>query len=327
MTTATRTLPPHGTPSRARGSRYSGIPRCYCQPCRVAERAYTKHRNYLASTGRSVLVDVAPARTHLRYLTDNGDALTVLAEQLDCPRGTLASVLNGPRKRINRTLANQILIIRPGHASAGNRSVPAVGATRKIRALIALGHALRTISLAAGMENTTASNLLNGKPETIHYELAQRVHKGYRALCSTPGTHTRSLRRAQREGWAPPAAWDDEQIDDPNAAPDWTGHCGTDRGWWMHTSLKLPMCQACKDAHVQWKAERRHLSREEFMSATFLARAAAASRGPGIAEDGRELMRLGHTPEQAAARLGITRDYLKQELGRHPEKPREQAAA
>ena len=327
MTTATRPLPPHGTTSRARGSRFSGIPRCYCQPCRKAERAYTKHRNYLASTGRSVLVDVAAARAHLRYLMDNGDALTVLADQLGCPRGTLASVLNGPRKRVNRSLAGQILATRPGNASAGNRSVPALGATRRVRALIALGHSLRSISHAAEMENTTASNLLNGKPQTIHYELAQRVHKGYRALCSTPGNHTRSLRRAQREGWAPPAAWDDEQIDDPTAAPDWTGHCGSDRGWWMHTSLKLPMCRACTDAHEQWKAEHRSLPRDEFMSAMFLARAAAATRGAGIAEDGRELIRLGHTPEQAAERLGITLDYLRQELIRHPEQAREQVAA
>jgi hypothetical protein len=42
----------------------------------------------------------------------------------------------------------------------------------------------------------------------------------YHALAGHPGTSVRSLRRARLEGWAPPAAWDDETIDDPNGAPD-----------------------------------------------------------------------------------------------------------
>ena len=327
MTTAACATAPHGSLQRARGSEWAKIPGCPCAPCRQALQAYNKQMRYLASTGRSRLVDAGPAREHLHHLIASGDALTVLAEQLGRSRSTLASLANDPRKRISRALANQILAVRPGNASAGNRSIPATGAIRRVRALIALGHRMGTIAAAAAMEVSTASYLMNGKPRTVHYELAGRVHTAYRALGQKQGDFTRSLRRAEREGWAPPAAWNDEEIDDPQAIPDWTGHCGTDRGWWIHTTLKLPMCQACTDAHEQWKAEHRGLPRNEFMSAMFLARAAAATRGPAIAEDGRELMRLGHTTEQAAERLGITPDYLRQELLRHPEESTGQVAA
>lgn len=325
MSTATRTLPPHGTPSRARGSRASGIPRCPCPPCRAADRAYSKRRNYLVSTGRSLLTDASPAYQHLRLLQASGDALTVLADQHNIPRGTLATIAFGNRKRISRALSEQILAIEPGHAPACNRSVPALGAVRRMRALVALGHPVRTIAAAAGIEHSSASHLVNGRPETIHYELSQRVDKAYGALCSTPGNLTRSLRRAEREGWAPPAAWDDERLDDPTAHPEWTGFCGSDRGWWMHTLQKLPMCEPCSTAHEQWKTDHRGLPAGQFQAALMASRSSASSRGTDIATDGRELMRLGCDYEQAAARLGITRQHLQQELNRHPEPAKDAA--
>lgn len=326
MTTAVRPLPPHGTPSRGRGSQAAGRPSCPCPPCRKAARTYNKQMRYLASTGRSRLVDAAPARDHLRTLIDNGDAISVIAEQLGRPRSTIASLANNPRTRITRVLADQILAIRPGKASACNRSVASVGTTRRMRALVALGHPVRVIAETAGIEYSTASYLLNGHPNTVHYELTQRVASAYRRLSGTAGSHVRSLRRAQREAWAPPAAWDDETLDDPNAEADWTGCCGTDRGWWTHMLEKLPVCKRCETAHQQWKADRRSLPRSEYMSALGTARAAAANRGSNIAADARELMRVsGLDHEQVAARLGVTRQHLYQELGRHPELAEEAA--
>lgn len=314
----TTTLPPHGTPGRGRGSRGGNRPACPCPPCRKAAASYNKHVRYLASTGRSRLVDAEPVRKHLHLLIANGDALSVLAEQLGRPRSTLASLANNKRHRITRVLADDILAIRPGRASAHNRSVPSIGSTRRMRALVALGHPVRTIADAAGMEYSTASYLLNGHPDTIHYELTQRVDRAYRLLSETTGTHVRSLRRAQREAFAPPAAWDEESIDDPQARPEWTGYCGTDRGWWSHRQQDIPVCEACDQAHAEWKAEHSHLPRGEFMSRLSASRASASRRGETIAHDGRELLDLGHTFEHAAERLGITTQHLHQELRRHP---------
>lgn len=323
----TTTLPPHGTPSRGRGSRGGGRPACPCQPCRKAMRTYNKQLRYLASTGRSRLVDAEPVRKHLQLLIANGDALSVLAEQLGRPRSTLASLANNKRHRITRVLADDILAIRPGRASAHNRSVLAVGATRRMRALVALGHPVRTIAETADIEYSTASYLLNGHPATIHYELTQRVDRAYRLLSETTGTHVRSLRRAQREAFAPPAAWDDDTIDDPQARPEWTGYCGTDRGWWSHRQQNIPMCEACDQAHAQWKTEHAHLPRSEFMTRLTASRASASRRGETIAHDSRELLAQGLSVEHAAERLGITIQHLHQELRRHPVADDEQEAA
>lgn len=210
---------PHGDVRRARGSRGGGRPRCFCGPCRKVERAYTKQRLYLAHTGQSLLIDAAPARDHLRQLMAQGDALVNIAKRIGRPRCTLVNVANGRNKKITRGLAAQILSVPAGTSTACNLSVPALGSTRRIRALVAAGHSLKSIQAAVGMQHTAASYLLKGTRQTIHYELAQRVKAGYRQLSNTRGGSARSLRRAEREGWPPPAAWDDEALDDPTAEP------------------------------------------------------------------------------------------------------------
>lgn len=50
------------------------------------------------------------------------------------------------------------------------------------------------------------------------------------------------------------------------------------------------------------------------------------TRGELLAADARELFRYGVTVEQAAARLGVSRNHIQQELLRHPENEQELAA-
>jgi hypothetical protein len=141
----------------------------------------------------------------------------------------------------------------------------------------------------------------------------------------TVGTYKKVRGVARAHGWAPPGAWDDDTIDDPTAHPEWTGHCGTDRGWWLHRLEDIPVCPSCEAAHAQWKAERAHLSHNERWSELGQARAQARTREADLATDARELMRYGADYEQAAGRLGVTRQHLQQALIRHPET--EKAAA
>ncbi|QIP87595.1 LacI family DNA-binding transcriptional regulator [Streptomyces sp. Tu 2975] len=219
MTTA-RELPAHGTYARARGNHRSGAQRCRCYPCRAAEGAYAKRRKYLQASGRPLLADAAPIAAHLKRLTAAGDSLTVIADQIGYSRSTLANIVSGRTRRVRSALADKILAIRPGKAMASNKSVPAIGSVRRLRALAALGHYLKDIAAAAGIDQSTASYVLNGHPETVQYDLALRIDRGYRQLGTRRGGSIRILRRAEREQWAPPAAWDDDQIDDPNGTPD-----------------------------------------------------------------------------------------------------------
>lgn len=120
--------------------------------------------------------------------------------------------------------------MREGRAlrSKGGRTIPAIGAQRRIRALMRLGWTSKDIAHAAGWANRNqVDRILNGqkgKP-TSYLERAtdQATRTAYDKLsmrlpAMTPGrARTRAL--ATRRAWPSCLAWDDETIDDPNARP------------------------------------------------------------------------------------------------------------
>lgn len=313
-------LADHGTTARAKGRPTAGIPGCPCPPCRAAENAYDKRRRYLNATGRSLMVDTAPVAAHLRHLFEADAGWSQLAAATGCSSSTLHAILTGRITECRRATANKVLAVQAGDAIPHGRMLPAIGSIRRLHALLAVGHRCLDISAASGVEHSMISDLVNERLTTIKRHVAERISLGYRKLSDSTGTSARSKNRALRHAWAPPGAWDDDTIDDPAAAPEWTGHCGTDRGWWMHRLERLPMCPPCETAHEEWKAAHQHLPRTEYMAVIGAARGTAHSREAGLAHDARELMRVsGLDYEQAAERLGVTKQHLQQAMRRHPE--------
>ena len=312
------------------------------QALREATRRWARRRNRLIAYGQwQPFVDAEPARQHvLDIRTNTGMSLANLAAATNVGIGTLEHLIYGcsgypPAAQVRPESASALLAYWPTLDDYIDGAViDATGTRRRMQALSAIGWAAPAVHQRISFVNVRTIANLKGR-KLVTARLARAVRDFYQAVCGSPAeahgvaavTAKQARALAQRNQWAAPSAWDDDTIDDPQAIPDWTGHCGTDRGWWIHTSQKLPMCQACVTAHEEWKAEHRILPRKEYMSATFLARAAASTRGADIAHDGRELIRLGSTPEHAAARLGITVDYLRQEMSRYPEDTTGQVAA
>jgi transposase len=95
-----------------------------------------------------------------------------------------------------------------------------VGSVRRVQALVALGHSLKDIAEATGLNASTVSNWLNRVGPTVLTETADRIADVYARRCMTVPQGwiaERARRKAERAGWAPPLAWDD--IDDPNCLP------------------------------------------------------------------------------------------------------------
>lgn len=325
MTTATRrgrALAPHGTYSRANGQH--GIrPPCHCEPCRTTRNRVKKQQRLNRHRGIPPLVDAAPAakRLHELHETSGWDDI---ARAAGTSGAHLRQIAFGRLQQISPKTQAKIMAIRP--AATGGQYIDSTGTVRRVRALIALGYTLIDIAETANVAVARVQPLAAGYP-SLRRTVAERITNAYRELSETPGTNTRAKNRAIANRWAPPAAWDDDTIDDPAAIPDWTGYCGTDRGWWSHRQQNIPTCQACDEAHTQWKRDHQHLSRTELMASLNASRASASLRGEAIAYDGRELLAQGHTPEQAAARLGISTDYLHQELRRRPLDEQQEMAA
>lgn len=107
------------------------------------------------------------------------------------------------------------------------KSVPNAGARRRIEALQTLGWSMRDLSRMLGKHPDRLSVSLktyDGISPANHALIAGL----YDRLWSTPAPQRdkgerisaqRTIARAQREGYLPPLAWDDETIDDPDARP------------------------------------------------------------------------------------------------------------
>lgn len=98
------------------------------------------------------------------------------------------------------------------------RRVSVVGTARRVRALWAIGHNSATIGAVAGMSADQVHQTTR-RPLWVSLATAEAVKRAYDALSMTPGTSEETRGRAQRAGYPPPLAWDDESIDDPTVSP------------------------------------------------------------------------------------------------------------
>ncbi|MFF7022970.1 hypothetical protein ACFY97_18455 [Streptomyces klenkii] len=309
-----RPLPAHGTYARANGSPGYREP-CKCDPCVLKMRAKRKQQKINRQLGRPARMDASQARNRLLKLNKTM-GWNDIAAAAGCSHRHLYLIATGKVPQINRGTHNKIMAARQG--VSGGIYIDPTGSIRRVRALQAIGHTLKTIAETAGSAESRIQPLAAGCP-LMRRKLADKVARAYKVLADKPGSSTRSKNRAAAAAWAPPGAWDDDTIDDPTAHPEWTGHCGTDHGWWLHRVQKLPGCQRCAEAHQQWLDDLGDVTPAERIKALRVARSAACNRGMAIADDARELMRIsGLTYDQAAERLGITRQHLQQELSRHP---------
>ena len=55
--------------------------------------------------------------------------------------------------------------------------------------------------------------------DRVQRRTAEKVARLYDELSMVAGPSTRATTEAKRKGWAPPLAWDEEDLDDPAAKP------------------------------------------------------------------------------------------------------------
>ena len=255
------------------------------------------------------------AQAHLKLLRQTmswGDIATAVGASA-CHLRRIAS---GEEPRINLYTHEKILAAQP--APSPWRFVDATGSRRRIHALQARGHSQADIAAAAHTTQYRIGLISNGQ-RTVRDHLAERLAAAYDELAHRDGTSTRGRNFARANHWPSPGCWDDDTIDDPTAHPEWTGACGTLRGWWIHRAEHIPMCGPCEQGHAEWTARHQHLDRTERAGAVARAKEAArVGRGVALAEDGHELVRRhGYTVEQAAERLGVPKSRLEVEMRRH----------
>lgn len=205
--------------------------RCRCEPCTRAVMRAEKRRRL---DGRPAYVDTAPAVEHIRKLSEAGIGWVRAARLGGVHNGTLSRILYGhggkpPTGRARRETVEKILAIPvPDITDLGKRTpVPAHGTRRRLQALITLGWTIKGLALEAGVQKYPLEHAL--KKPTTGAATAIAVRDLYDRLWNTPPPErtpterrnaTASRNRARAEGWLPPLAYDDGELDNPSPLVD-----------------------------------------------------------------------------------------------------------
>lgn len=211
--------------------------RCRCLRCRAAHADATRTARVDQIKGRPREVDAAPARAHLRRLLATGMSYSAVAERAGQSTRNLTTLLHGypsrgtpPPPIIRRTTAEAILSVpvpRFVHEAAPAQRASPLGSRRRLQALHALGWHVQAIAAAGNVSAASLYKVMGGKGR-IALSTAQGIADLYDRLWDqTPTADTpraraaveQTRRRARAAGWAPPAAWDDRDLDRADGRP------------------------------------------------------------------------------------------------------------
>jgi hypothetical protein len=307
--TATETRA-HGTRARYVRGPGPGIgPGCRCEACTAASRAEGARRSRAILYGRwQPYVNAGPVREHLRALAAAGIGHRRVGELAGVSSGSLSKILYGgpgnrpPSKRVRPQTAAAILAVRPSlEQLAPGALVDVTGTRRRAQALVACGWSQARLACELGL--TAANFCAMLRRDQVTAATARAVGDVYDRLWNrAPPEHdqrtrisaARARNHAGREGWAPPLAWDDDQIDNPHAQPA--------NGWKRPARTTRPSADLAEDAGELFRREgctREHAAARLGVSLAALQRALDVTRQAG--ETGHEAQRSRFAEAAAAA--------------------------
>lgn len=257
------------TTGRDHGNAKYHLERCRCPICCQAARDYDNNRSRAIAYGRwQPFVDAGPVRQHVRALGEFGIGWMRAARLADVPRGVVSKLLYGdskrnmgPSKRVLPKNAQALLAVEPTLDNLGARvPIDGTGTRRRLQALVAMGWSQSELARRLGMNRSNFARTIVGGLVTAGthratltlYDQLWRLDPQQHGIPARWVAKSHAIAAANR--WAPVGAWDDDQIDDPDAFPDRTGHCGTPKGVGVHYRIKVPVCPPCRDARRQQRA-------------------------------------------------------------------------
>ena len=203
------------TPGCTRGGQ---LRRGKCRAC------YEKWRLRQHAYGRfdPLFVDAAPAIAHIEKLREAGVSWRRMSELTGVYRTQIRDIYPDAVK-IGKSTAERILntpIPAGKHTVAlDNDRVPAIGAVRRLRALVANGWTQSYLAERLGMTIQNLSWVTHHKQDGISVRRDRDIRALFDELQLTPGPSVRARNLGVKHGWALPLEWDEELIDDPAAEP------------------------------------------------------------------------------------------------------------
>lgn len=198
---------PHG---EARG-RQRG---CRCEPCETAFTRWRIRNRYMRDTGRPAYRPADPWRQRVAYWLKAGGTVEAIARATglttdviyDLRNGSTRFVLGTTIEALTKTTLDDVLANVPGRSL-----VPADTARRHVQSLMALGYTGRWIAEQCGYTSGQSNlSFMQKNDDVITVDVSRQVAALVEQYGRTEGPSTRSKRAAARNGWWPPAAYDED---------------------------------------------------------------------------------------------------------------------
>lgn len=202
-----------------------GERRCYLRGCRRPE-CLNAHYRYMSrlrldqQSGKQRRLDGQRTARHVQKLIDLGWTQAQIARASHVAHRTIGAIQHGDYATVSINTARKVLAVPITPPPGDVQYVDATGTTRRIRALVAIGHTLISIAPQTGLREDPLRLIARGERTQVRLATAEAVKAAYHKLSRTPGTSVRARLMAQRHAWHGPLAWDDTTIDDPNAEPE-----------------------------------------------------------------------------------------------------------
>lgn len=197
---------------------------CKCDKCRTFNTQEQRKVRRLQAFGRyDKFVPAKEVRDILLILQGAGVTLGQVAIETGLTRYGLTLIAEGKTSRALRTTLEKVRDLKPEPLLYGDADtkVDCTGAVRRIQALCAIGYTLTELAAELGLDRGNLAKYTDGQHRRMGRARVLLVHDMYERLWNQPKSNKRALNWARKRGWAPPMAWDDDEIDDPSARPNW----------------------------------------------------------------------------------------------------------
>lgn len=241
--------------------------KCEREKCRRKARARglcEKHLLHAASLGRVDvgMVDPVVASRHIQFLLNHEVSFCEMSRASGLAWNTLRAVLDQARPILKET-ESRVLKIQPSleQRVAAAAKVPAVGTARRLQGLAAIGYDNRFLAQRLGASEVSVWRWMS-QSQRVEVWAAKAVVELFNELQMIPCPSSRSRTRAAKFGWLPPFAWDEEDLDNPDAEPHMGGKSTWIQKYEDYRSTGLSDAEVAAAMGIQLESLKRQLERK-----------------------------------------------------------------
>lgn len=242
-----------------------------------------KYLRVMRERGMPFYTNPEETRKRLIILREShGMSYRQIASAAGINKSVVGDILLGASATVTRETAQRIAAVRPLNAPTDTGRLqgarrPAAGVRRRLDAMTLEGWSYPALSELCGLSQRSIGLIMTRGRTQATPVVIKEIAGAYAFTELHPAAsrgveerqQARAIRAAMFRNAAPRHCWDEDTIDDPQAIAEWTGECGTTKGYEIHLRENQRFwdadiktwrwgCKPCRKAQAEknakWKA-------------------------------------------------------------------------